>query len=268
MYEEIYSLSNMVNNLGLNLHIAGISYCDETYRINRPNSEISCIEYIIKGKGTVMINGETFYPQEGDTYFLQQGKDQMYFSDKQDPWIKIWINVSGKLLDNMIKAYSLENKYYFPKLYTKDSFQSIIEIAKNKSLNSHLYCTNLIHDILYKISERVYSHGTFNSITHKAKIYMERNIDKNITLDDVAIHIGKSKSQLIRSFKETYGITPYSYFIGIKIELAKKLLKGSNMTVSQISEYLSFADEYYFSNIFKTKVGMSPKNFRSDLTQV
>jgi AraC-like DNA-binding protein len=57
-------------------------------------------------------------------------------------------------------------------------------------------------------------------------------------------------------------VTPYAYVLGKKLELAKKLLDNTNLTVKQISEKLCFSDEYYFSSLFKNKIGVSPSVYR------
>ena len=83
-------------------------------------------------------------------------------------------------------------------------------------------------------------------------------------MSELSSLIKRSESQTIRIFKDAYGITPYAYLIEKKISLAKKLLTGTNLTVKEISEKLAFADEYYFSNLFKQKVGTSPSSFRKE----
>ena len=57
-------------------------------------------------------------------------------------------------------------------------------------------------------------------------------------------------------------MTPYAYVLGKRIDLSKKLLVDTNLTVKQIADKLCFTDEYYFSNLFKRKVGVSPAAYR------
>ena len=51
------------------------------------------------------------------------------------------------------------------------------------------------------------------------------------------------------------------------IEFAKKLLIDTNLSVREIALKLCFADEYYFSNIFKTKTGKTPTEYRRESTK-
>ena len=56
-----------------NLIIAGISYPNPNYHIINALSDIFVFEYIIKGSGTVIHNGEIYYPKAGDVYILHEG---------------------------------------------------------------------------------------------------------------------------------------------------------------------------------------------------
>ena len=47
-----------------------------------------------------------------------------------------------------------------------------------------------------------------------------------------------------------------------KLEEAKSLLTYTDKTVSEISEYLCFSTQSYFQNVFKSKYGMTPKEYR------
>ena len=114
MFEEIYNFDNShANERGLVFSLTGITYGDKNYRIARNNSDVSVIEYIIEGEGTVNVNGKVFHPKKGDTYLLPQGTSQLYYSSEKNPWTKIWINISGQLFSEIIKAYNLDDIYLF-----------------------------------------------------------------------------------------------------------------------------------------------------------
>ena len=63
---------------------------------------------------------------------------------------------------------------------------------------------------------------------------------------------------MTREFKRYYGVTPYQYILDRKIAVARRLLLVTNMKVFEISAQLGFSDEYYFSDLFKAKTGVSP----------
>ena len=68
------------------LRLAGVSYCDGSYRIERETADFSVVEYVERGTGTLEIDGEEFHPSAGDLYFLPEGSRQLgvLFLDGQD----------------------------------------------------------------------------------------------------------------------------------------------------------------------------------------
>ena len=57
-------------------------------------------------------------------------------------------------------------------------------------------------------------------------------------------------------------MTPMKYAQGRKIVLAKHYLQSTDIPISNLSNILCFADAKYFSNVFKSYMGISPKEFR------
>ncbi|MBL8991700.1 MAG: helix-turn-helix transcriptional regulator, partial [Spirochaetia bacterium] len=65
-------------------------------------------------------------------------------------------------------------------------------------------------------------------------------------------------------FKKQFGISPKQYFLLEKTELAKRYLLESELSVSEISERLGFANAFHFSRLFKKHSGTSPAAFRGE----
>ena len=87
-------------------------------------------------------------------------------------------------------------------------------------------------------------------------------ITEKFKIEELCRYVSRSESQTIRIFKRAYGITPYNYVLEKKISLAKRFLRNTNLSIKQIADKLNFADEYYFSNFFKQKVGKTPTKYR------
>ncbi len=246
----------------LKIHICGITYPDKTYEIIRNNSPVACIEYIEKGTGTVQTDDEIFYPKEGDAYFLHTGANHHYYSDKENPWKKIFINVSGSLLDSIIEGYNLKNSCYFKELDVSKELYSIIDLARENKDDSTEEMICILNRIFFKMRRCVRDKNFTPDMAEKMKEYLRNNAASKFKMENLCEYISRSESQTIKIFKKAYGITPYAYFLDKKINLAKNMLLNTNLSVKQIAYNLNFADEYYFSNVFKNKVGVSPGKYR------
>lgn len=104
--------------------------------------------------------------------------------------------------------------------------------------------------------------GQTPDIVQKALNYIERNLNKGVTLEEVAGCADVSACYLSRLFKKTLGINFVTYLTNRRMDLAKKILMGTDQPVTQISLDLSFNDVSYFCKTFKKEVGVSPSEFR------
>lgn len=92
--------------------------------------------------------------------------------------------------------------------------------------------------------------------------YIKRHHTQNITLDDVCREFSCSRSHLSHSFKSSTGMGFREYLAHLRIEDAKTLLLHSRLTVTEIAMSVGFSDSNYFSNVFKSLVGVSPLTYR------
>lgn len=92
--------------------------------------------------------------------------------------------------------------------------------------------------------------------------YIYGNLHKKITVGELAAHTGLSNCYLSRLFRKETGESITEYIIKRKINAAKNMLKYSNYSLSQISETLAFSCQSYFTKIFKSIEGITPKKYR------
>lgn len=104
-----------------------------------------------------------------------------------------------------------------------------------------------------------------SDILKKIVIYLEDNVGKNITLNDVCTnnYIGRSKLQ--KMFRIQTGGGVMEYFYNLKIEAAKQLIREGTYNFTEISNKLGFTSIHYFSRRFKTITGMTPTEYASSV---
>lgn len=261
-----FIIDEETKHLPFYVELTGITYPDPDYEIRRENSDIYVLEYVIDGCGVIEIDGQTFYPSKGDVYLLPAGSNHHYYASKETPYEKIWMNVNGELCRCLISAYGISGKYIFGNTGTYDLFAEFFAIcdAQKEEPVEELFdrCSVIFMQILQQLSKSFQHTHRDNPYTLAAKNFCDRNLYQKISLDDVSKETGLSVSHLNRLFKKEFGVTVYAYLLNARINTAKSLLKGTALSISEISYLLKFADEHYFSNIFKEKTGMSPSRFR------
>lgn len=91
--------------------------------------------------------------------------------------------------------------------------------------------------------------------------YMKQNLSNKLTLKDLAITFGMSASSLKILFKKHTGTGVIHYFINLKMDRAKELLRSRKFNVTQISAILGYENIYAFSAQFKRFTQMSPTEY-------
>lgn len=97
MIEDFKNFSSfMTDDSPMKVWLVGETYCDGRFKIERENSDMMALEYIIEGTGTLEINGQHLIPEAGDVFFLKLGSNHKYFTDNDNAWHKYWIVFDGK----------------------------------------------------------------------------------------------------------------------------------------------------------------------------
>ncbi|MBE6883502.1 MAG: AraC family transcriptional regulator [Ruminococcaceae bacterium] len=265
MREEVYYVSDRESESPFYVVIAGVSYCDGSYHIKRRESDVLCMEYIMEGSGTVIQDGKRFYANKGDVYLLRIGHNHEYYSDEDNPWIKIWLNVSGTLCEAMTEAYGLSSAVIVERAEVKEYFERAVQLCKKggdvEKINEEIAI--IFHEIIQRLSQSYREKKRIKrSEAARMKSYIDSNFPQEFDIEQLAKNIYKSKSQAIRIFKKEYGKTPYDYFLGQRFKLAGELLRNTNMLIKEIAYQSGFQDEHYFSSLFKKRFGMSPREYR------
>lgn len=125
--------------------------------------------------------------------------------------------------------------------------------------------------LCYKLQEVVetFSDSMFNyiptknnEIIKKAMIYISKNFQLNITLDEVADYVHLHPSYFSTLFKQSIGSSFKEYVNMVRIEESKRLLLNTDYSIINIALAVGFEDQSYFTKVFKKYTGVTPKQYR------
>ena len=242
----------------------GVTHKSISYHELRMDSPVTCIEYIISGSGTIISNSNSFMVNAGDTYMLVEGSNLNYYSNPDDPFEKIWINVKGVLAKQIIEIYNLQDSALFRNTNTHEMIQAIHDICKTETkphvIQDKVSCMFLgLIQYLYRNHRKIISKSDTIDLFRN---YIDCHITENIKLAVAAEMVHMSVDHAIRIFKKKYGITPHQYIIDSKMKIAKSMLKATNNSIADIADSLDFSDPHNFSKQFHKYVGISPTVYR------
>jgi AraC-like DNA-binding protein len=95
----------------------------------------------------------------------------------------------------------------------------------------------------------------------RAKDLMDRDFAEPLDVPTLAREAHASRAHFVRSFKQAFGETPHQYLLRRRIERAKELLRGTPLSVTEVSFAVGFRSLGSFSTAFRRLVGESPKGY-------
>ncbi len=143
-------------------------------------------------------------------------------------------------------------------------------ISKMDRMHTEKDIVTLHHTMVMDYTEKMHDLKKRPDLSKVIKVsidYIFLHLHNRITLEELAENAGVSAGYLSRLFKKELDISVSDYICSQKLESAKNLLKYSNLSIVEIAEYLSFASQSYFIQVFRKKTGMTPKKYRDRFFQ-
>ncbi|MBD5303877.1 MAG: helix-turn-helix domain-containing protein [Bacteroides sp.] len=264
------------NPLSATLHFTDIGYyphASHHFRERPQGAAEHIFIYCTRGRGWFSV-GDTTFPVGADSYFIiPADTPHAYGAAEDDPWSIYWIHFSGSLSSLYLpkRTAPVEIK---PGALSRIAdrlglFEEMINtIARGYEMDNLMYACSVFHHFLGSLSYlRAYRNipsadqAAPNALESAIK-FMKENIEKKLTLGEIAAYAGYSTSQLSLIFRTHAGLPPMEYLNRLKIRHACYLLDFTDMKVNQICHKTGISDPYYFSRLFHTVMGVSPRDYR------
>lgn len=163
-------------------------------------------------------------------------------------------------------------KNYDPQI---EAFASLfLQEMLSKQAGNQLYyesLTNLfvIHLLrkycLAKPKLREYRDGLSPQKLQRAIDFIHGNLNRKLTLKEIAAQLDMSIFYFCDLFKQSMGIPPYTYVLKQRVKLAQKLLQNPNKNISAIALECGFANQTHLNKHFRKLIGQTPKQYRRQL---
>lgn len=125
------------------------------------------------------------------------------------------------------------------------------------------WCKDMFSRVIgdYLKKKNIQRHSRY---TQSVIAYIEKNYSKNISLKDIAKHIGITEQHLSTVFKDETGKTLLNYLTEYRIDKAKELLEKDDINLKQLYSEVGFNSYNYFFTVFKKTVGRTPETYRKE----
>ncbi len=284
-------MTNNANTLKLTLslpHITAIEgnelfaqlYPVELKIIRLPRGETEKIYYqdcyalIYNNTGTGQLHiAETNAIFPADFFTLLSPKTPAIIETPEELTIYI-LAFSGRQSTNILTAMKISSNDPIPLSASHhiiyNLFNELISILNNNTDNSDTeYSCMLLWHLLgeFIFRDRLLKKTDNSDIINNSIEFMEKNLNRDLSLEVLAEHSGYSASYFCSIFKEKTGESPITFFIKLRMQLAAEYLAQTGKSVKEISYLLGYSSQYYFSRLFKTHMGVSPSEYRNSNAQ-
>ncbi len=226
------------------------------------------VHYIIDGKGIFKSsNQESHKLSAGDAFAIYKHDTVYYESDHNAPLHYYWIGFNGRDSEQVLQYLGFSKTKQVINLknssLVKEAFARLLSSAADKDIYatfSHFFeCIKIIREANRNEAPPIL---VLDTMLSDAVAYMEANIYKQLTIENIVQHLNVDRNSFSKKFKAKFNIPPHKYFLKLKLAKAESLLEASEYNINQISEILGFTDNYIFSKTFKKYYGMSPYTYR------
>ncbi|WP_184542976.1 AraC family transcriptional regulator [Mucilaginibacter sp. FT3.2] len=257
------------------IYITHIGYFPKAsfhYRERRKGCEDNILIYCLQGKGHYIVDNKRF-EVHSNQFILIPATDKYirYWADNDDPWTIYWVHFTGDKIDEFNRSLNLSitrGPVHIPfnenAITIWHNIYQTLEMGYSlENINSACFC--LYHIIAtFLMPERHIQHDTDDEgdIITKTIHNMRDNLNKKLSVEDMAGKHNLSVSHFSNLFRKATGMPPIDYFIHLKMQKACQLLYANGDKIKAVAAHLGYEDPYYFSRIFKKYIGSSPEQYR------
>jgi AraC family transcriptional regulator len=92
--------------------------------------------------------------------------------------------------------------------------------------------------------------------------YIQQNLDKDLTLAELAAVVCMSRWHFARLFKCSTGVPPHRFVIRQRIARARGVLATPELSIAQVSRLVGFRTPSHFTTVFRGLLGLTPGAYR------
>ena len=221
--------------------------------------------YMIEGELTLFTDGEEREFKAGEFIVFPPEYNIHYEKKEGDVLVYYLAHFSGTDVQRFLSGIGLDplpvirNVGFIDSVV--DTFERMFDsYEKNMPYMQEIASVGL-QKILTELSLKAIEPKSVNP-PWNAVYYIKRHLTEKISVPMLAEMENLSESRFYALFKEVMGMAPIEYINDLRIERACNLLTSSPMSVAKIGESCGFMDNFYFSKIFKKKMGVTPSVYK------
>jgi AraC-like DNA-binding protein len=230
----------------------------------------SALMYVLEGHGNFEAAGTRRCDvAPGTAFYLYPGRWHQFDPHPGTVWTEYWVVFDAK-----------EAKRRFGDI-VPDPSRPVHQIGREEEvieayerLNDLWICGSrfaeeqssyLLHRILHGVWSRIAPAAlpAADELVFRLRQLVKHNLaEPELDFHELAASLGVSYDRFRKRVKAATGLAPRQFHIAAKVNRARQLILNSRLSVKEVAARLGFRDQLYFSRLFKSRTGLSPREFR------
>lgn len=232
--------------------------------------------YMNSDGGSIVCSERAYPISKGALCFVGAGKYHYTMPEIPENYERKKLFVSTDLMDKILDMSSestmLHNfssgSFVYAMIDEKERakveeiFHKLKEYEGNKVYGDWILISSIIELLILLDKYSLENTPGPSGVISKAIEYINGNIIRDITIDEICFKTHISKFHFCRLFKKITGRTVMEYILETRIVMAKNMLLNESISITEISSRCGFSSISYFSRVFKEKTGITPLNYK------
>ncbi len=224
----------------------------DDYHLLMASSGKICVGNLELTQGKIYL----FYPSSPQHYRYESGEGTEYY----------WLHFSGTSVSEYIDCYGL-CEGIIDVGASRGEVERLIKMMLRALTEKYKYADGFCEGLLGSLLALISAPPVISSPYHKA-IKLLGDPANEQSIEEIASIYNMSPNHFIRSFKQYVGMSPNSFRIAKRMEVACEMLISTDLAIERVAEASGYVDPLYFSRAFKKHTGVSPSEYRREKADI
>lgn len=257
-------------NTRIDIISGGYAECGTWWRLNDPRQDDHHrLYYITSGRGVFYRDNREIVLRAGRVYFIP-GRALIRYAcpSRMTVW---WVHFKPESVRLDRRLAWIGREVFWP----ADSFSFWKNVwpyfqkleERTVALKRILRVQALVMEVAGRVLEESGDGGGAEERPEEARFdgviqYMEGEYRSHPTLEELAGKAGLNPGYFQKAFRTVFGVSPFDYMLGLRMNRARRLLSDASLSVKEIAVESGYDNPYYFSRAFRKHFQMSPRQYR------
>ncbi len=268
MHNHVNYINSNQTNRDFNVIQYGYRQCAPGFYEPKYARQTYLMHYVYSGKGVFTGDDISFEVRAGQAFLITPNVVSIYVADRLDPFEYRWVEFYGEKVEALLRdcGLSAENPIYDDE--SGELGKALKDLVSLGSADEYTL-TGAFWALAATLAKEVErAEIPLENYFKQAVTYIQVHISEGINVSEIAHHLNISRGYLTLVFNTVCGKSTKQYIIDYKIDVARRLLQTSNMSMEEIGESIGVTSPSHFSRLFKLGTGMTPLEYRKKFVKV